>query len=72
MNYLEVMTTDENMLKKVLEIVDDDNAKQPIIFYQYNMQKNILRKIFTEYGKSFRRLMQKVIVFLLKMKLMKL
>ncbi len=56
MNYLEVMTTDENMLKKVLEIVDDDNAKQPIIFYQYNMQKNILRKIFTEYGKKFQEI----------------
>lgn len=52
-SYLECYTTDENMLNKVFEIISDKNTVQPLIFYQHNIQRDLLRKKFTEQGINY-------------------
>lgn len=50
---IEIVSTDKNAIKKIIEICQDSNTKSPLIFYQFNHQREILRSTFEEEGVKF-------------------
>lgn len=45
---IEIATTDSNALHAVLEICADEHTKVPLIFYQFNNQRDALRNLFSD------------------------
>lgn len=42
LSYIDAMTTDKNMVEALLKIVQHKNIKQPLVFYQFNTQRDVM------------------------------